>query len=336
MYLARVNIRGLLYYIVRESVSDPNGEYFISRDLFDLGEDPTEFIQYLGRNSFIIDPEVEEIVEQKRTLPGGPDLEELFGPFLPLEVRRQAEFFSHKYRNFSPTKLSPADITYINRRTHIFDKKRLYYLRFGALNQTQLLKAPSKLFLPLLYKSRDELEQYFLEQEKVLEPTEFRQYVYVIFDLQRFFSETAAQDRPDALDQGRLDELFEPEFCHLISDHLFTAGLSEQALRGYLSRYVIMFFDYGFAVGSFEDDYVRQFMGKRRSFSYPKREVEVDDQEAQELFGASKVELEKMSKSRLTRLYRQVAHDHHPDKGGEHDNFVRLTELYKQLRKNKK
>ena len=107
-------------------------------------------------------------------------------------------------------------------------------------------------------------------------------------------------------------------------------------MNRYLSRYIIMFFDYGFAAGSFEQDYVRQFMGSRRSFSFPKREVEIDDQEAHELFGVSKEELEKMSKTRLTGLYRQVAHEHHPDKGGEHDDFVRLTELYRQLRKNKK
>ena len=77
-------------------------------------------------------------------------------------------------------------------------------------------------------------------------------------------------------------------------------------------------------------------MGSHRSFSFPKREVVVDDQEASELFGVSKEELAKMSKARLTGLYRQLAHEHHPDKGGEHDNFVRLTELYRQIRKTKK
>ncbi|MEN8136444.1 MAG: hypothetical protein ABFS18_13055 [Thermodesulfobacteriota bacterium] len=336
MYIAQVNICNRIRYIIRESVPDPTGEYFISQDLFDLGDDPTKFINYFGRNSFHIDSEVEEIVDQKRTSKGGPDLEELFGPFLQPEVRHQAEFFSHKYRNFSPKTLSAEDITYINQRVHLFDKKRLYYLRFGALNQTRLHKAPPKMFMPLLYKSRDELEQFFFEQESVLEPTEFRQYVYVIFDLQRFFSETAALSRPEALDQNRLDEVFEPEFCGLLTDKLFVRGINESVINRYLSRYLIMFFDYDFPTGSFEHDYARQFMDDRRSFSFPKREVELDEQEVRDLFGVSKEELGRMSKSRLTVLYRQVAHEHHPDKGGEHDDFVRLTELYQQIRKTKK
>lgn len=336
MYIARVNIRGQIHYIVRESVVDTAGEYLVGHDLFDLGDDPAEFIRYFGRNSFHIDPEVEEIVERQRTQPGGPGLEDLFEPFLQADARYQAEFFSHKYRNFSPKKLSAADVDYIKRRIHIFDKKRLHYLRYGSLNQTRLHKAPPKMFLPLLSKSRDELEQFFLAQEMVLEPTEFRQYVYVIFDLHRFFTETAAQVMPDALDQTRLDEMFEVELGQLCADKSFMTGLTGQALSSYLGRYAIMFFDYGFPTGSFAEDYARQFMNDHRTFSFPEKELAIDEQEAHDLFGVGKAELETMSKSRLTILYRQLAHEHHPDKGGEQDDFVRLTELYQQLRKNKK
>ncbi len=42
-----------------------------------------------------------------------------------------------------------------------------------------------------------------------------------------------------------------------------------------------------------------------------------------------------MNKSDLTKLYRQKAHELHPDKGGEHDSFVRLAEAYKQLLREK-
>jgi DnaJ-class molecular chaperone len=38
-----------------------------------------------------------------------------------------------------------------------------------------------------------------------------------------------------------------------------------------------------------------------------------------------------MNKNDLAKLYRQKAHEHHPDKGGDHDEFVRLTEAYEQL-----
>lgn len=333
-YLARINQGGAIRYIIRESVPAPTGEYFVSLDLFDLGSDPTAVIHYAGRNSFYLDPDFAEIVQQKKTLAGEIDLEKLFWPFLPPEVRRQAEFCSS--RSFSPRKLTEADIAYLTGRVHLFDKKRLHYLRYAALSQASLFNAPLKLFLPLLYKSRDELEQFFAEQEKVLEANEFRQYVYVIFDLQRFFPETVARTIPAGLDQNRLDGIFEKEICRLYGDRQFARGIEEPSLIGYLSRYVVMFFDYAFSPGSFAEDYARQFRDNHRSFKFPAREVVLDDQEAQEFFGVSRSELEKMSKNRLTALYRKFAHAHHPDKGGEHDAFVRLTEIYRQLRKNKK
>lgn len=334
MYIARLNKRGAIRYSLRESIPDPSGECFVTHELVDLGENPAGFIHYAGRNGFYLDPDFEELVEQKATVAAATDLEELFWRFLTPEVRQQAEFFRH--RSFSPRILSVEDVAYIKGRVHLFDKKRLHYLRYGSLSQASLFHAPLKLFLPLLYKSRDEAEQFFLAQERVLEPHEFRQYVYVIFDLQKFFPETAARIMPEGLDQERLEELFATEICHLYDDHEFTAGLEESELIGYLGRYAVMFFDHGFPAGSSAEDYGKQFRDSHRAFTFPKKKVDLGEQEARELFGTSKAELEKMSKSRLTALYRKVAHAHHPDKGGEHDDFVRLTELYRQLRKNKK
>jgi hypothetical protein len=336
MYIALVNNCSKVRYIIRESVAGSGGESFVSRDLVDLGTDPTEFVRYIGRNSFYLDPDLEEIVRQRTLLSDETDLEELFWPFLAPEVQQQAEFVSHRYRGFTPKKLVAEEIAYLQGRVHLFDKKRLHYLRYGSLSQASLYKAPLKMFLPLLYKSRDELEQFFLVQEGVLEPNEFRQYVYVIFDLQRFFSETAARVLPEGLDQDRLAEIFEPEFCKLFADRSFATGLDERTLIAYLSRYVVMFFDYEFPSGSFAEDYARQFRDEHRTFNFPQREVVFGVQEADELFGVSKEGLEKMSKKQLTALYRQRAHAHHPDKGGDHDVFVRLTELYRQLRKSKK
>ena len=42
-----------------------------------------------------------------------------------------------------------------------------------------------------------------------------------------------------------------------------------------------------------------------------------------------------MNKNDLTKLYRQKAHELHPDKGGEHDEFVRLCEAYEELLRKK-
>lgn len=336
MYIARISEQGAARYLIRQSVPDPGGDYLVSRDLFDLGGDPGRFIHYTGRDSFHLDPEIEAAVGRRLGTAGPAELEELFRPFLRPEARRQAEFFSGRYRNFTPRKLSAAEIDYLERRAHLFDKRRLHYLRYGSVSQARLHKAPLKLFLPLLDKSRDELEQYFLSQEAVLEPGEYRQYVYVIFDLQRFFPETAAQVMPEALGQEKLEAKFETEFCRLFDDSSFTAGLHERALIRYLSRYAIMFFDYGFPAASFEEEYIRQFMNRRRTFRFPEKKVEIDEREVIELFGMERRELEGMSAARLTALYRKLVHEHHPDKGGEHDDFVKLTELYRHLRKDKK
>jgi hypothetical protein len=54
-----------------------------------------------------------------------------------------------------------------------------------------------------------------------------------------------------------------------------------------------------------------------------------------EIFGVEEKELHAMNKSDLTKLYRQKAHELHPDKGGEHDEFVRLSEVYDQLLRQK-
>jgi hypothetical protein len=336
MYIARINRGGRTRYLIRESVPDPTGKYFLSRDLFDLGADPTEFIHYTGRDSFYLDPALEDAINRQKNPAGATDPEDLFQPFLTAEARRRAEFFSHKYRNFTSAKLGAEEIDRLDRQVHLFDKKRLHYLRYGSLSQARLHKAPLKLFRPLLCKSRDELEQYFLGQEAVLEPNEFRQYAYVIFDLQGSFAETAARVLPEALDQDKLAEVFEKEFCRLFGERSFAGGLAERDLTAYLSRYVIMFFDYAFPAGAFAEDYARQFRDSHRSFAFPRKEVVISDREAEELFGVSRAELVKMSKSGLTGLYRKLAHEHHPDKGGEHDNFVRLTEIYLEIRKSKK
>jgi len=58
LYLAQKKINGMAHYFIRESYS--HGEYFLSRDLIDLGPDPARFIIYPGGNSFYIDEIIED------------------------------------------------------------------------------------------------------------------------------------------------------------------------------------------------------------------------------------------------------------------------------------
>jgi len=337
MYIAQVKKSGQTRFAIRESVSAPQQDWLISRELFDLGDDPAVFIHYAGRDNFYIGSAVAKAVLEKNPGADLDKLDELFYPFLNSEARYRAEYFGGSAASGAASrKLTETDRGRIKNQLHLFDKRRLHYLRYGSLSQTRLHKAPLKMFRPLLNKSRDELEQYFIAQEQVLEPVEFCQYVYVIFDLQKHFTEAVAQSLPGALDRDKLDTAFEEEFCRLIQDRSFFADLGETELAGYLGRYAVMFFDYGFDSGSIEDDFIRQFMNSRRTFRFPESKIEESYEEAGKLLGVSVDELKKMGSRELTKLYRKSAHDHHPDKGGEHDRFVRLNKAYERLLKKKK
>ena len=58
--------------------------------------------------------------------------------------------------------------------------------------------------------------------------------------------------------------------------------------------------------------------------------------EASTILGESEAELKKMSRRELVHLYRRKAQELHPDKGGDHDKFVSLTEAYHELMRTKK
>ena len=49
------------------------------------------------------------------------------------------------------------------------------------------------------------------------------------------------------------------------------------------------------------------------------------------IFELSSEQLAGMRKKDLTRIYRQKAHELHPDKGGDTEQFIRLTAAYEEL-----
>ena len=53
MYLARTQITGSANYVIRETYQE--GDLFLSRDLFELGSDPSQYIIYPGGNAFYFD-----------------------------------------------------------------------------------------------------------------------------------------------------------------------------------------------------------------------------------------------------------------------------------------
>jgi hypothetical protein len=188
----------------------------------------------------------------------------------------------------------------------------------------------------LLNKSRDEIEQYFVEQECTLRPSEYKTYVYVVFDVQRFFVETIAKKMPQGLDQEKVDEFFLEEVCRLNRDRTFWVGMKTGgALHEYLIRYVVMFFDYEYEQSSWLRDYIQDFVNSKRQYQPPSKKNRITLDEASTIFGVPKDVLAKMNRRALTQLYRQVAQKLHPDKGGEHDAFIALTHAYRDLLRKK-
>ena len=335
LYLARNYINGEARYFIRESY--PQGDFFLSRDLIDLGPDPGRFIIYPGGNSFYIDEIVENRINGLGKKADPEILEDIFWRFLRPEIRRALEPFRNREKRHQSNRRNRHPQEDPDARVHIFDKRRTHYLRFGRMDQGNLTRLPQKMFRMLLNKSRDEIEQMFLDMERELSIREFKTYVYVIFDLQHYFYESVARSNPQLLNQTKVDEYFIEQVCGLNTDPIFwTGGPSQDGLNEYLVRYVLMFFDYDYVPGSLMDEYLRQFINSRREYRPPYKNSTLTSKETSAIFGQTKEELKKMSRKELARRYRQKAQKLHPDKGGDHDKFVKLTEAYHELLRTKR
>jgi len=332
MYLARFSLQGKTHYIIRESYFD--GTCYLNRDLLDLGTRPGEFIVYPGGNAYYIHECVEEKLRRQGVTCGEDALDNLFWPFIDPRIRRIVESFSRK------TRARPLEIHSIHQKrgvdAHDFDKRRLHYLRFGRTDQGNIHGFPAKFLSVLENKSRDELEQYFMESEKILRPSEFKTYMFVSLDLQRHFLKPHAKNFPEMLDICELDEYFIFNLCELNADEAFWKGFEKaDLLEAYLVRYAWMFFDFEFGDSSYLQDYIKNFMDSRRNFRFPARVNTMGWDEASVRLQVNKTILKKMSRREVTLRYRKMVMDHHPDKGGNHEAFIRLTEAYKEVLKRK-
>ena len=328
MYLARKLVQGKIHYFIRESYQDK--DCLRSRDLYDLGAHPEHYIRYPGGNSYYIDEVVEEALIGAGITPEIDDLDDIFWNFLEPEIRWKLEPFRRRELMSRSAKRRSQKQT--QGPYHLFDKRRIYYLKCGQIDQCRVGMLPSKMFRLLDNKSRDEIEQTFIEMETILNSSELKSYVYSIFDLQKFFSESFAGSVPYLLDQVKVDEYFLKEICRLNDDRIFWAGMDQRdQLHEYLVRYAIMFFDFGYEPRSFIEDYIRRFINDRRDYRPPSRMRSVTLGEASSVFKVPKDTLDRMPRSELARLYRRRAQKLHPDKGGDHDTFVKLTQAYHSL-----
>ncbi|MCP3954385.1 MAG: J domain-containing protein [Desulfobacterales bacterium] len=323
MYLARTVKNASTTYSLRESYQDTGA--LQSREIFKLGTDPSQFINYPGGNAYYFDDLLVETLKKYGVTDIDSRLDDLLWDFLKPEIRKTIGHFSHARRSPPQASLKAPPAAH-----HLFDKRRVLFLKSGTLDQGPVGRLPGKLFRVLDHKSRDEIEQYFLAAEHVLKPAELKIYTYVIFDLQKHFTSPLAKRFPSAMGGEKLDSHFVKAACRLNDDRSFWRGLPlSEGLNEYLSRYIVMYFDNHFPEEDFRAGYVRDFMHSRRGFRFPEKPAPVMSlADASQVLGLSPEQLTNMSKTLLTRHYRKMAIERHPDQGGDHDKFIQITEAY--------
>jgi hypothetical protein len=304
--------------------------------LFDLGTDPARFIVYPGGNSFYIHESVEERLNALNVYPEHHEVEDIFWCFLDPDIQRALETFRNRQMCARKRRVPKTGKTDAVDRFHIFDRRRILYLKCGQTDLRNIVRVPRALFQVLKDKSRDETEQMIMEMERILEARELKTYAYAIFNLQNFFSEWFARSAPKMLDQEKVDEHFLEEICRLNGDPVFWAGMeSGDGLHEYLVRYLLMYFDYDYAPESFIEEYIRNFINSRRDYRPPLKFRKADLDEAGVLFKETPAALKKMSRRDLVRRYRQRIQKLHPDKGGDSERFIKLTRAYQELLRSK-
>jgi hypothetical protein len=333
LYLARKTINGATHYFIRETYRDR--QVLRSRDLLHLGTNPARLIRYPGGNAYYVDEAVEDVLSDAGVHPSGDELDEVFWDFIRPDIRRKLEPFRRReFRSRAarqvPPPAAPTD-------HHIFDKRRMLFLRTGRLNQTGIEAVPPSLFRRLENKSRDEIEQTFIKMERDLRPSEVKNYVFVIFNLQEFFQESFAGTIPHFLDQGLVDAHFLETLCRLNENDRFWSGMERgAALHEYLVRYLVMFFDFDYQPRNFMGEYVRRFINDHRDYRPPPPQTHVSMGEAATVFGETRDALNRMDGRELARRFRRKAQTLHPDKGGDSRKFIQLVEAYKSLLRRKR
>ena len=327
MYLAQKQIKQQTHYYIRDTYQE--GSQLKSRVVFDLGTDPAQYIIYPGGKGYYFDEVVEETLRERGANPTQDELDQIFWDFIDPEIQRVIQGFERK------TKKSISGSGKAVQGFHLFDKRRIHFLRFGFMDQQYIHRMPDKFFRALSAKSRDEIEQYFMREERIIRPRELTRYLSVIFGFQRHL----LYSRPDQTDGGpqqeRVDTLFIESVCTLNKDDTFWAGMpGTDGLQGYLRRYVIFYFDHAVQQAAPIPRYLHEFMNRHRTYRPPKK-VRLNMAEASRLFGTTWESLRQMDSNTFTRLYRKQALKFHPDQGGSQEIFVKLTKLYENLMKKK-
>ena len=327
MYLARRRIGDQTHYAIHESYQADG--CWKSRHLYDLGTDPTRYIVYPGGRGYYYDPEILDALSAKGLQIDQSSLDVIFFDFLSPHIQRVINGFDRKRRYGS--RGNPPQAEQSNTPIHLFDKRRFCFLRFGPKRRQLIHRVPSKIFRGLLNKSRDELEQYFLSSELLLNYRGKPFYVSTIFELNHFVPESGN----DKALMPQLDDYFTSKLCQLNRDRQFWTGTShKEGLHEYLVKYAIMYFDYDRPQQTAGHRLFQDFINQHRVYK-PTKLVRSKIEAAEKIFGLTWAELKRLSRNSLARRYRRLSLTHHPDRGGDAAQFDLLTQIYQHLLKKK-
>ncbi len=329
MYLAMERESEGVRFFLRHSSKNKDGVW-ISTDVFDLGSDPEEYVEYIDERVFLISSQIEDALYERGIKYDYADLEEIFWPFIDPVIRQRIDDFGGIRGRGSRKKsrFSREELRQMQGSIHPFDRRRMLFLKFLQINIEPLMGEPLVFLNRLLNKSRDELEQNFKFMEMDLRPWELKAYVYAIFALPGRFSSRLSRFVPDAQDQGLMDDYFIEELCRMNSDPSYLdAGarpVSFVGLHPYLRRYAIRYFDVAFkgAGTAWGREYVSAASSETPSYT---------QEDNLRVMGMSKREFDSMSEREFVRFYKKQAQRLHPDKGGEHESFIRLKEAFESL-----
>ncbi len=300
----------------------------------DLGSDPGRFVHYPGGSGFYFSPELEETLQKEAMQYSPDDLEDVFFPFLKPEARRLVKNFRRRGRSSRWRDYPPEKLLELQNGLHSFDKRRLHFLRCGRVDIGVLHGRPWKFLNVLLHKSRDEIEHTLESMELQLRPHEYRSYVYTALHLQRHFAGQFTKNTPAALDAEKVDEAFVFELCRLNRDAEFFKGVepgNDVGLSPYLMKYAILYFDHEFERPSVWAEFAGEFERRRHFPPAGGKTPGMATDEACKCLGICPSEFSKMNREELIRCYRRRAKRMHPDGGGEHDEFIRMTQAYESL-----
>ena len=333
MYIGAVRQKREKRFTLRETYREAG--VWMCRDILDLGEDPSSFIEYEGGFDFNFRPELERELLARGVEYSPQELEGVFLPFFKPQIRKFLEGFrTARVPSGKLRKYSEEDLTRYQAELHPFDVRRLHYLKFGRMDMGAVEGRPWKFLNVLSCRCRDEIEAILGEMERALPPMERASYVYTSLHIQECFPGHMLRHRPFGLDLDEVDACLLRELCRLNLDERFFSGMDlpeEGALHPYLVKYAVYYFDGAFAPNVRIDEFLHEFVRRRRPGGAPPPRSSMPFQEACQVLGIPPEEVLKMGRTELTRRFRRLALKMHPDKGGDHRTFVRLKEAYELL-----